>query len=59
MYLGNKTREKTPKTVELIPKSNIKIVERDKSRAPNTQIHYRSFSWLGTGTLIKRGGVLS
>ena len=59
MYLGNKTRKakKKNETVGLIPKSNIKIVERDKSGSPNTQLHYRSFFWLGTDTVLKSGGV--
>ena len=35
--------------VGTIPKSNIKIVERGKIDTPNTQIHDRSLSWLGTG----------
>jgi len=34
--------------------SNIKIVEIGKIDTPNTQIHDRSLSWLGTGTLIKK-----
>jgi hypothetical protein len=45
-------------TVETIPKSNIKMTERGKIDTPNTQIHDRSLSWLGTGTSIKRGGVM-
>ena len=45
-------------TVETIPKSNIKMTERGKFDTPNTQIHDRSLSWLGTGTSIKRGGVM-
>ena len=39
------------------PKSNIKIVYRDKIDIPNVLIHNRSLSWLGTGTSIKCGGV--
>ena len=35
------------------PKSN-KIVEKDKFDTPNTQIHDRSLSWLGTGTSLKK-----
>jgi hypothetical protein len=38
-----------------IPKSNIKIAERGKIDTPNTKIHDRSFSWLGTVTSIKKG----
>ena len=44
-------------TVGIIPKSNIKIVERGKIVTPNTQIHDRSLSWLDTGTSITSGGV--
>jgi len=44
-------------TVTTIPKSNIKIVERGKIDDPNTQIYDLSFSWLGTDTSIKCGGV--
>ena len=40
-------------TVETIPKSNIKIVERGKIDRPYTQIH--DGSRLGTGTPIKGG----
>jgi hypothetical protein len=44
-------------TVGTVPKSNIRIVERGKSDIPNTQIHDRSLSWIGTGISIKSGGV--
>ena len=44
-------------TVGTFPESNIKIVERDKIDIPNTQIHTRSLTWLGTGTLINSGEV--
>ena len=44
-------------SVGTFPKSNSKIVERCKIDTPNTQIHDRSLSWLGTGTPIKSGGV--
>ena len=37
-------------------KINVKIVERGKIDTPNTQIHDRSLSCLGTGTSIKSGG---
>ena len=33
-----------------VPISNRKIVDRGKIDTPNTQIHDRSLSWLGTGT---------
>jgi len=43
-------------TVETIPKSNIKIVEKAKSIArTHEKIHNRSLFWLGTGTSIKCG----
>jgi hypothetical protein len=38
-------------------KSNIKIVERGKIDVLNTQIHDRTFSWLGTGTSVESCGV--
>ena len=38
-------------------KSNIEIVERDKIDTPNTRIHDRLLSLLGTGTSIKSGRV--
>jgi hypothetical protein len=44
-------------TVGIIPKSNIKILERGKIYTSNTQIHDRSLSFLGTDTSIKSGGV--
>jgi hypothetical protein len=37
-------------------KSDIKIVQRAKIDAPDTQMHDRSLSWLDTGTSIKSGG---
>jgi hypothetical protein len=43
--------------VERIPTSNITTVERDKINTPNTKIRHRSFSWIGTGTSVKDGGV--
>ena len=43
-------------TAGTITKSNFKIVERGKFDIPNTQIHDRSHSWLGTDTSIKSGG---
>jgi hypothetical protein len=33
-------------TVGTVPKSNIKIVERDKIDTPNTQIHDPTPSWV-------------
>ena len=49
-------KNKKYNTAGTVPKSNIKIVERDTVDTPNTQIHNRSLSWLGTGTSIKSGG---
>jgi hypothetical protein len=42
---------------EQFPKSNIKIVERDKIETPNKQIHDHCLFWLGTVTSIKSDGV--
>ena len=39
------------------PNSNIKIAERGNIDTPNTQIHDRLLSWLGTGTSVKSGWV--
>ena len=47
----------TLENVSLILKSTRKIVERIKIDNPSTQMHDCWLSWLGTGTLIKRGGV--
>jgi hypothetical protein len=44
-------------TVGPIPNSNIKIAERGNIDTPNTQIHDRLLSWLGTGTSVKCGWV--
>jgi len=52
-----KMENKKYHTVGIVPKSNIKIIERGKIDTPNTKIHDRSLSWLGTGTSIKSGGV--
>ena len=45
------------RTVGTISKSNIKIVDRGEIDTPITQMHYRSLSWLGTGTSVTSGGV--
>lgn len=58
-YYTNKMKNKQKyHPVGTIPKSYIKIIERDKINTP-TQIYDRSFSWLGTGTTINkyRGGI--
>jgi hypothetical protein len=39
-------------TIKLIPKSNRKIIERDKMYSPNTQIHDHSLFWVGTDALF-------
>jgi hypothetical protein len=44
-------------TVGTVPKPNRKIVERAKINTPNSLIHDHSLPWLGTGTLLKSGGV--
>ena len=44
-------------TVGPFPKSNRKIVERDKIDTSNTQIHNLSLFWLATGTPMKSCGV--
>jgi len=42
-------------SVRTVPKSNTKNPRnRDKIDTPNTHIHHPSFSWLVTGTSIKR-----
>ena len=41
-------------TVRTVPKSNRKIVERDKFDTPKTQIHDRSLSWFGMKYKITR-----
>jgi hypothetical protein len=52
-----KKNKKKNHMVGTIPKSNRKIVTRDKIDIPNTQIHDCSLICLGTGTSIKSGGV--
>jgi len=42
-------------TVDTVPKLNIKIVERGTIDTSNTQIHGRSFTWLGSGTSRNSG----
>jgi len=44
-------KSKKHHNVGTVPKFNGKI------ETPNTQMHDRSISWLGTGTSIKTGGV--
>ena len=57
MYIVIRWKAKISHTVGIIPKSNIKIEERDKIHTSNTQIRDFSLSWLGTDTSIKIGGV--
>ena len=40
-----------------ISRPNTEFVERGKIGTPNTPIHERSLSWLGTGISIKSGGL--
>jgi hypothetical protein len=40
-------------TVGIIPKLNIKIIEKGKIDTTNTQIYDHPPTWLGTGTSIK------
>jgi len=54
MILSNEKKEY--RTVRIIPKSNINILERDKIDTPNTQIHDCLLVWLGIGTSITSGG---
>ena len=44
-------------TVGIILKSNRKLVKQSQNYTPNTHIHDRSFSWIGTGVSIKCGVV--
>ena len=44
-------------TVGIVPKSKRKITERCKIDYPNTRIHDRSLSYLGTETSIKSDGI--
>ena len=53
MHDVNKMNNKNYHIVGAILKPNIKTVERGKNYTPNTQIHDRPLSWLGTGTSIK------
>ena len=53
IFNQNKMKNNKYHTVETIPRSNIKIVEKGKIDFSNTQIHNRSLSCLGTGTLIE------
>ena len=50
-------KNKTYHAVETVPQSNWRIVEIGKIDTPNTYMHDRPLSWLGTGTSIKSGEV--
>ena len=54
---SNKMKNEKYHTVPTMPNINIKIVERGIFDIPNTQIHDRAFSLLGTVTSIKSGEV--
>jgi len=51
--LEQNEKKKNTALSEQISKSNIIIVERGNIDISNTQVHDRSLTWLGTGTLIK------
>jgi hypothetical protein len=52
-----KMKNKIYRTSRLVPKFNRKIEDTEaNSITPNTHIHVRSLSLLGTGTSIKSGG---
>jgi len=55
--LNNEMRNKKIAYCQNNSKINMKIIERGKIDALNTQIHHHSLSSLGTGTSIKRGCV--
>ena len=52
-----KMKNKKYHSVESVQKSDWNIVERGKNETPNTYIHDRSLSWLGTDTSIVSGCV--
>ena len=52
-FHGIKKQVKTYHIVGIIPKSNIKAVERGKIDTPNTQTHDRSLSWVNIHTSLK------
>ena len=47
-------KQNTHHTVRAISTSTIKIVEKGQIYTPNTQIHDRTITWLGTDTSIKK-----
>jgi hypothetical protein len=53
----NKKIPKKYYTVETVPESNSKSLERGNTDTNNTQIHYLPLSWSGTGTFICSGWV--
>jgi hypothetical protein len=60
LYLCSNKMTKPNKniTVEPIPKSNIKIIEKGKIKTPNILIHDRSLSWLITVPNVQDYSVL-
>jgi hypothetical protein len=52
--ISNQMKNRKYHAVGTVPKSNIKIIERGKIDMPNTQIHARSPTWLGTYTSINQ-----
>jgi hypothetical protein len=55
LNLVNNKKNKKCHTVATVPKSIRKIIETGRVDIPNTQIHDRSLSWLGTDISIKSG----
>jgi len=55
--IRSKMKKQKYHTVEMVPKSNSKIIERGQIDTPTTHIHASSLSQLGTDTSIKSGGV--
>jgi hypothetical protein len=53
----NKRKNKKCHTVETVSKSNQNFIETGKIYTPNTHIHDRSLSLLGTGTSVKVAGL--
>ena len=51
---SKKSKEKEYHSVRKITNSNIKIIERRTNDTPNTQIHDRSLSCLGTEDVSKQ-----
>ena len=56
--IPKKWKTKNATLPETVPKYNRKIAETVKIDNPNTHIHEGAYSWLGTGTSIKSGGII-